>query len=117
MSFLGPLVSLFWISGDVSSGCQSQSGFCLIHIVEANVMYIHQDPPLVLHVLTSWQLAAHLVTSPNASAEVGLGSDSNGQSPGQKTNALPLCQQPATGSDLFFNLKRYCLKNTHRRLA
>ena len=37
---LGPLVPLFWISGDVSSGFQSQSGFCLIRIVEANVMYI-----------------------------------------------------------------------------
>ena len=37
--FLGPL---FWISGDVSSGFQSQSGFCLIRIVEANVMYIPQ---------------------------------------------------------------------------
>ena len=30
MSFLGPLVPLFWISGDISSGFQSQSGFCLI---------------------------------------------------------------------------------------
>ena len=29
-SFLGPLVPLFWISGDISSGFQSQSGFCLI---------------------------------------------------------------------------------------
>ena len=29
-SFLGPLVPLFWISGDVSPGFQSQSGFCLI---------------------------------------------------------------------------------------
>ena len=28
--FLGQLVPLFWISGDVSSGVQSQSGFCLI---------------------------------------------------------------------------------------
>ena len=39
---LGPLVALFWISGDVSPGFQSQSsGFCLIHhIAEANVMYI-----------------------------------------------------------------------------
>ena len=27
---LGPRLSLFWISGDVSSGFQSQSGFCLI---------------------------------------------------------------------------------------
>ena len=30
---------------------------CLIHIVEANVMYVPWDPPLVLHLLTSWQLA------------------------------------------------------------
>ena len=37
---------------------------------------------------------AQPVTSPHACAEVGLGSDSNGQSPGQKTNALPLCQRP-----------------------
>ena len=55
--FLGPLVPLFWISGDVSSGFQSQSGFCLIRIAEANVMYLPQDPPLVLHLLTSWKPA------------------------------------------------------------
>ena len=53
MSFLGALVPLFWISGDVSSGFQCQSGFCLIHFVEANVMYIPRDPPLVLHMMTS----------------------------------------------------------------
>ena len=29
--FVGPLIPLFWTSGDVSSGFQSQSGFCLIH--------------------------------------------------------------------------------------
>ena len=57
--FLGPLVPLFWISGDVSSGFQSQSGFCLIRIVEANVMYIPWDPPLVLHELTSWRPTCH----------------------------------------------------------
>ena len=45
-----PLLRLFWISGDVSSGCQRQSGFCLICIVEANVKYIPWDPPLVLHI-------------------------------------------------------------------
>ena len=27
--FGGPLVPVFWISGDISSGFQSQSGFCL----------------------------------------------------------------------------------------
>ena len=29
---LGPLVPLFWIFGDISSGFQSQSGFCLVHL-------------------------------------------------------------------------------------
>ena len=47
---VGPLVPLFWISGNVSSGFQSQSGFCFIHIAEANVMYISWDPPLVKHI-------------------------------------------------------------------
>ena len=37
---LGQLVSLFWISGDVPSGFQGQSGFCLIHIADMNVIYI-----------------------------------------------------------------------------
>ena len=39
-------------------------------LAEANVMNIPQHPSLVLHVLTSWQLAAEPVTSPHASAEV-----------------------------------------------
>ena len=30
---------------------------CLIRIAEVNVMYIPWDPPLVLHLPTSWQLA------------------------------------------------------------
>ena len=83
--FWGPLVPLFWISSDVASGFQSQSGFCLICICrgEYNV-----------HSLISTSDATQLVTSPHACAEVGLGSDSNGQSPGQKMNLLPLCQRP-----------------------
>ena len=47
---LGPLVPLFWISDDVSSGFQSQSGFSLIRMAEASIMYIPWDPPLMLHV-------------------------------------------------------------------
>ena len=62
--FLGPLEPLFWISGDVSSGFQSQSGFCLFRIAEANVMYIPRDPPLVLHMPP--------VLSPHTVAEVRL---------------------------------------------
>ena len=38
---LVPLVPLFWIYGDISSGFQSQSGFCLTRFfVEASVVYI-----------------------------------------------------------------------------
>ena len=67
--FLGPLVPLFWISGDISFGIQSQSGFCFIHFfAEANVMYILRDPPLVLHLLASWWS----VLSPHTAAEVRL---------------------------------------------
>ena len=71
MSFLGPLVPLFWISGGVSSGVHSQSRFSLIRFfAEANVMYIPWDPPLVLHVLTSWWPAC--CQSPHTVAEVRL---------------------------------------------
>ena len=78
---------LFWVS--------KPNGFCLICIVtEANVMYIPQGPPLVLHMPTSWWPAAQPFTSPHACAEVGLSLDLNGQSPGQKTNVVPLCQRP-----------------------
>ena len=37
--FWGPLIPLFWIYGDVFSGLQSQSGFCLIRIAETNVIW------------------------------------------------------------------------------
>ena len=64
---LGPLVPLFWLSGDVSSGFQSQSGFCLIRFfAEVNVMYIPWDPPLVLHLPTSWRPAFQSVAYPHA---------------------------------------------------
>ena len=39
---------------------------------EVNVMYIPQDPPLVLHVLTSWQPALLPVLSPHTVPEVRL---------------------------------------------
>ena len=63
---------------------------------ECNVdIYIPREPPLVLHMPTSWQLAVQLVTSPHALAEVPLGSDLSGKSPRQKTKTLPLYQQPS----------------------
>ena len=57
-------------------------------------MYILQDSPLVLHMLTSCWPTSQPVTSPHASAEVRFSSDSNGQSPGHQMNAVLLCQQP-----------------------
>ena len=35
--FLGPLIPLFQTSGDVSSGFQSQSGFCLIRTLQRHM--------------------------------------------------------------------------------
>ena len=39
---MGPLIPLFWTSGDISSGFQSQSGFCLyftgLQLLSANIL-------------------------------------------------------------------------------
>ena len=37
--FLGPLISLFWTSGDVSSGFQSQNGQPYWHFAEQYVSF------------------------------------------------------------------------------
>ena len=93
--FLGPLVPLFWISGDVSSGFQSQSGFCLIHYFCGGECNVHSPRFGSGATLADLLVAgAQLVTSPHACAEVGLGSVSNVRSHEQKMNALPLCQRP-----------------------
>ena len=89
--FLGPLVPLFWISGDVSSGFQSQSGFCLIRYFCGGECNVHS--PRFTSGATLADLlvvSAQPVTSPHACAEVGLGSVSNVQSHEQKTNAETL---------------------------
>ena len=93
--FFGPLVPLFWISGDVSSGFQSQSRFCLIRYFCGGECNVH-SPRFTSGATLADLLAAGAqpVTSPHACAEVGLGSDSNVQPHEQKTNALPLCQRP-----------------------
>ena len=66
--------------------------------------WVHKQPECNVHSLRSTSgatcadlLAAGMqpVTSPHACAEVGLGLYLNEQLPGQKTNALPLCQQPS----------------------
>ena len=110
--FLGPLVPLFWISGDVSSGFQSQSGFCLIRYFCGGKCNVH-SPRFTSGVTLADLLAAgeQPVTSPHACAEVRLGSDSNVQSQEQKTNALPLCQRPGLWLklSLLVRLFEYCL--------
>ena len=95
--FLGPLVPLFWISGDISSGFQSQSGFCLIRYFCGGECNVH-SPRFTSGATLANLLAAGAqpVTSPHACAEVGLGSDLNMQPHEQKTNALPLCQRPGS---------------------
>ena len=87
--FLGPLVPLFWISGDVSSGFQSQSGFCLIRYFCGGECNVH-SPRFTSGATLANLLAAGVqpVTSPHACAEVGLGSDSNVQPHEQKTNRI-----------------------------
>ena len=81
----GALVPLFWISGDVSSGFQSQSGFCLIRYFCGGECNIH-SPRFTSGATLADLLAASAqpVTSPHACAEVGLGSDSNVQLHEQK---------------------------------
>ena len=71
---VGPLVPLFRISGDVSCGLQSQSGFCLFHLFCRGECNIHSPRS------TSCATPANLlmvnitaVTSPHASAEEGVG--------------------------------------------
>ena len=97
----GGHMSFFWghwypcFSGDVSSGFQSQSGFCLIRYFCGGECNVH-SPRFTSGATLADLLAAGAqpVTSPHACAEVGLGSDSNVEPHEQKTNALPLCQRP-----------------------
>ena len=63
--FWGPLVPLFWISGDVSSGVQSQSGFCLIRFFCGGECNVHSPRS------TSGATLANLL-SPHTVAEVWL---------------------------------------------
>ena len=45
--FVGPLIPLFWTSGDVSSGFQSQSGQPYLSLVEAYMLHVPLDLSLV----------------------------------------------------------------------
>ena len=71
MSFFGPLVPLFWISGDVSSGVQSQSGLPYSHCGgKRNIRSLRSTSGATLANL----LAASVqpVLSPHTVAEVRL---------------------------------------------
>ena len=52
--FMGPLISLFWTSGDVSYGFQSLSLQLYLCLTEAYVSHVPWDSRLVGHMLTSW---------------------------------------------------------------
>ena len=54
MFFMGPLICLFWTSGDISSAFQSQNEQPYSHLAEAYMMRIPRDSP--------WQLTWWLVT-------------------------------------------------------
>ena len=45
--FMGRLIPMFWTSGDVSSGCQSQSGQPYLCLAEAYMSHIPGDSLLV----------------------------------------------------------------------
>ena len=51
--------SVAWrvVLSNYNSSCDGYQTGCLICIAEANVMYIPRDPPLLLHLPTSWQPA------------------------------------------------------------
>ena len=61
--FVGPLITLFWTSGDIYPGFQCQGGsltclLCHLHAMDSS------DLPLVWHLLTSWQPAWQPVVFP-----------------------------------------------------
>ena len=64
---LGPLVQYPCFEFQVMSplGFKARVGSALFTFVEVNVKYIPRDPPLVLHMLTSWQPSLQPVTFPH----------------------------------------------------
>ena len=87
MPYSGSLVPLSRISGDMSSGFQSYSGFCLRSIYFCRGRYnVHSlDSPLMLHLPTSWcQQGIQLLPDMCVSAKVGIGSDQTGNHPDRR---------------------------------
>ena len=91
----GPLVPLFWISDDVSSVFQSQSGLYLICFFcweECNVHSLRSIfGATCANLLVATIAAGHFPTCISR-GRTWLGS------PGLKTNVLPLCQRPCFGT-------------------
>ena len=65
-SFL-PLIPLFWTSGDVSSGFQSQSRFCLIHTWQRHTSNITHSLRFTSGATPADLLAASMATEPISS--------------------------------------------------
>ena len=78
---LGPLVPLFSISGDVSSGFQSQSGLCLIFLFCGGKCNLH-SPRFTSDAKPAGLLMASIAAGHFSSCIIrcGTSSDSNGQS-------------------------------------
>ena len=90
--FWGPLAPLFCISGNVSSGFQSQSGFCLIHGDECNVHSLRSTLGATPAVLLMASITASHIPTCISRGETCLGFER--AITGQKMNALPLSQRP-----------------------
>ena len=94
-------------------GFKARVGSALYAIfAEANVMYIPQDSPLVLHLPTSWRPARSRSLPHMHVQRWDLAQISNVQPHKQKTNALPLCQRPGsvfltTYSGYFESFQKY----------
>ena len=65
--FVGPLIPLFWTSGDVSSGFQSQSGFCLIRTWRRRTSNVTHSLRFISGATTADLLAASMATEPISS--------------------------------------------------
>ena len=68
--FMGPLIPLFWTSGDVASGFQLQSGQSYLRLAEAYVMYIPVAPERLSYRTSSsleFQFWTHLIVKSDVS--------------------------------------------------
>ena len=88
--FVGPLIPLFWTSGDVSSGFQSQSGFCLIRTCRGvrNIRSLRFTSGATHLPVYNASIAASHLPHVHVSAVVGC-QDLNRRPPAWQSDALP----------------------------